>query len=241
MSFGICSAPEVFQRRMHQLIEGLNGVKVVADNFVVVGFGGIVEAAVIDHDQKLEAFMQRGEDRGIKLNAEVSQRTRGSIHRHVAIDKELCLDLPNIRAIIKMPPTDVTAIQRLLGMTQYLSKFLPHLSDITKMLRDITQNTAWIWNQPQQRTLVMLKQAVTSTPILRYYNLEEEVTLQCGALLFGLGAALMQNGHPVAYASRELTSAETRYAEIEKELLSIVFGCDCFEAYIHGRILVYTC
>ena len=39
MPFGICSAPEIFQRRMHELIEGLMGVEVVADDFVVVGRG----------------------------------------------------------------------------------------------------------------------------------------------------------------------------------------------------------
>ena len=39
MPFGISSAPEVFQRRMHELAEDLEGVEVVADDFVVVGFG----------------------------------------------------------------------------------------------------------------------------------------------------------------------------------------------------------
>lgn len=39
MPFGICSAPEVFQGRMHKVIEGLHGVEVVADDFVVVGSG----------------------------------------------------------------------------------------------------------------------------------------------------------------------------------------------------------
>ena len=48
----------------------------------------------------------------------------------------------------------------------------------------------------------------------------------------------MQHGKPVAYASWVLTSAKTRYAQIEKELLAIVFACDRFEAYIYGRDLV---
>ena len=69
MAFGICSAPEVFQRRMHQLIEGLQGVEVVADDFVVIGFGDTLEEAVKDHDQNLEAFLRRCAARGIKLNS----------------------------------------------------------------------------------------------------------------------------------------------------------------------------
>ena len=48
----------------------------------------------------------------------------------------------------------------------------------------------------------------------------------------------MQKGQPVAYYSRALTPTETRYAQIEKELLAIVFGCEHFEAYTYGREMV---
>ena len=62
MPFGISSAPEVFQRRMHEVIEGLEGVEVVADDYVTVGFGDTEEEAVAYHDQNLEAFLQRCEE-----------------------------------------------------------------------------------------------------------------------------------------------------------------------------------
>ena len=239
MPFGISSAPEVFQRRMHELIEGLRGVEIVADEIMTVGYGESQEEAVHDHDKNLAAFLQRCADRGIKLNAEKLKLRVKEVPfiGHVATDKGLCVDPAKVRAIVEMPPpSDVTGIQRLLGMIQYLSKFLPCLSDMTKPLRDLTQKDAeWVWDQPQQKSLETIKQAVTSTPVLRYYSLQEEVTLQCDASQHGLGAALMQNGQPVAYASRALTSAETRYALIKKELLAIVFACDHFEAYIYGR------
>ena len=51
----------------------------------------------------------------------------------------------------------------------------------------------------------------------------------------GLGACLFQDGHPVACASRALTSVEVNYAQIEKELLSIVFGTERFDGYVLGR------
>ena len=66
------------------------------------------------------------------------------------------------------------------------------------------------------------------------------MTLQCDASQTGLGAALLQNGQPVAYASRALTSTEIQYAQIEKELLAIVFACDHFEVYIYGRNTVHV-
>ncbi len=132
------------------------------------------------------------------------------------------------------PPTDVAGLR---GFTQYLSKFLPHLADLTKPLSELThQDSVWAWDQPQQAAFKKLQEAVSKTLILRYYNLNEELTLQCDASPSGLGAALFQ---PVAYASRALTPTETRYVQIEKELLAIVFACDHFEAYVHGRECVH--
>ena len=239
MPFGICSAPEVFQRRMHEIIEGLKGVEVVADDFVVVGFGDSIEEATTDHDKNLESFLRRCVERNLKLNVKKLKLRLQEVPfiGHVATSEGLRVDPHKVKAIQEMPPPpDVAAVQRLLGLAQYLSKFLPHLSDITKPLRELTrQDTAWEWGQAQQEALESLKSAVSNTPILRYYNVEEEVTLQCDASQSGLGAALLQNGQPVAYASRALSPAETRYAQIEKELLAIVFACDHFEAYVYGR------
>ena len=239
MPFGICSAPEVFQRRMYKLIENMQGVEVVADDFLVVGYDETEEEAVCNHDQNLVAFLQRCTNCGIHLNVEKIKLRQYEVPfiGHVTTDKGLRVDPTKVRAIIDMPPpVDIGGVRRLLGMVQYLNKFLPSLSDMTKPLRDLTtKEAAWVWDHPQQKALEALKQAVANTPVLRYYSLREEVTLQCDASQHGLGAALMQGGQPVAYASRALTSPETRYAQIEKELLAIVYACDHFEPYIFGR------
>ena len=156
---------------------------------------------------------------------------------HVATGEGLRADPSKVRAIREMPPPEnLAGVQRILGMSQYLSKFLPRLSDITKPLRDLTrQDAEWIWDEPQQSAFERLKQAVSATPVLRYYNLKEDVTIQCDVSQLGLGAALRQGGQPVAYASRALTDSEVNYAQIEKEFLAIVFACEKFDAYIYGR------
>lgn len=74
-----------------------------------------------------------------------------------------------------------------------------------------------------------------SSTILKYYNVHEEVTIQCDASEVGLGATLLQNGQPVAYASRALSQTEQCYAQIEKECLAIVFACERFDHYIYGK------
>ena len=60
------------------------------------------------------------------------------------------------------------------------------------------------------------------------------MTLRCDASQFGLGAALLQNEQPEAYASKAMSYAETRYPQIEKELLVIVFACERFESCVCG-------
>ena len=239
LPFGISSAPEVFQRKMHELIEGLTGIEVVADDFIVVGYGDTAEEANRNHDNTLFAFLERCRERNVKLNIDKLTLREKEVPfiGHVATDKGLRVDPAKVRAITDMPaPTDKAGVQRLLGLAQYLSKFLPRLSDITKPLRELTQNDIqWFWGKSQQVSFDTLKKVVTETPVLRYYNLAEDVTIQCDASSSGMAAALLQGGQPVAYCSRAMTPAETRYAQIEKELLAIVFAVERFEPYVYGR------
>ena len=202
----------------------------------------IITQAVIWFLANLLEFLKQCEAKNVHLNPEKLKLRQSQVLfiAHMATDKGLEVHPAKVQAISEMPaPTDKLGVQRLLGLAQYLANFLPHLSDVTKPLRDLMQSDVlWVWNEAQQTAFKKLKEMVTRTPVLRYYNLKEEVTLQCDASQSGLGAALMQNGQPVAYASRALTPAETHYAQIEKELLSIVFACDRFDAFVYGRDLV---
>ena len=61
------------------------------------------------------------------------------------------------------------------------------------------------------------------------------MTVQVDAFQRGLGTCLLQEGEPIAYASKSLTDTETRYANIERELLAIVFACQQLNTYVLGR------
>ena len=75
----------------------------------------------------------------------------------------------------------------------------------------------------------------TNAPVLRYYDMAKRVTIQADASQTGLGAALMQDGKPISYASRDMTDTEQNYAQIEKELLATVSACERFNDFIYGR------
>uniref|UniRef100_A0A1A8J489 Integrase catalytic domain-containing protein n=1 Tax=Nothobranchius kuhntae TaxID=321403 RepID=A0A1A8J489_NOTKU len=112
-------------------------------------------------------------------------------------------------------------------MINYLSKFYKHLSDDCEPLRQLTHRDSLCeWTDVQDEAFKRLKEKLTQVPVLKYYSPEEELTLQCDASETGLGAALTQQGKPVAFASRALTLTERGYAQIEKECLAIVFGME---------------
>ena len=118
---------------------------------------------------------------------------------------------------------------------------MPHLSEMTEPLRRLEdKDTEWQWLKQRSIALNTVKKYLTESPVLKYYNVNEEVTIQCDASETGLGAVLMQNGQPICYASRALTDTETRYAQIEKELLAIVWSCHKFYLYIYGCDVVHV-
>ena len=90
----------------------------------------------------------------------------------------------------------------------------------------------WTWLPAHDTALETIKRLITHHPVLKYYDLQEEVTLKGDASETGLGVALLQNGQPVAFTSRTLTDTEQRYEQIEKECRAIVFACDKFDYYI---------
>ena len=74
--------------------------------------------------------------------------------------------------------------------------------------------------------------------ILRYFDIQRPVTIQVNASGKGLGAALLQEGHPVAFASKALTPTKLQYANIEHELLACVFRAEHFHTYVFGQSFI---
>ena len=131
-------------------------------------------------------------------------------------------DPDKIKAIIDMPqPQNKQDLQRLLGMVNYLSQYIPNMSEITAPLRSLLKKeTQWSWYDEHDNSLAKIKEVLTSRPVLRFFDINKPATIQADPSQNGLGGCLLQEGRPVIYASRSLTSAERNYAQIEKELLN---------------------
>ena len=147
------------------------------------------------------------------------------------------LDEQNVEAIKRiLSPEDKKGIERMLGIVNYLAKFVPNMSTITKPIRELLRgDVEFQWGEAQEKAFQEVKDVLTKAPILAYYDVRKPAKVTCDASKCGLGAALLQDDKPVAFASRALTDAETRFAQIEKELLAVVFAFEKFNQYTCGR------
>ena len=242
MPFGISTAPEEFQRRQHEAVEGLPGVISVHDDILIYGKGDTKEDAIANHDKNVRALMQRCKERNVTLSKDKIQlkMSQVSFLGHLVTANGVQADPDKVCAITEMPkPIDVKGVQRLLGLVNYLSKFLPQLSEVCEPLRTLTsKGVLWCWLDNHDEAFKKIKELVSQAPVLPYYDPDKELVLQCDASDKGLGAALLQKGQPIAYASRALTQCELGYVPIKKEMLAVVYGMERFHHYTYGRKVI---
>ena len=117
-----------------------------------------------------------------------------------------------------------------------MGPFIPNLSSLAAPLRALTRkNAVFEWSPAAKESFDKIKQAVSDSTTLSYFDVRKPVVLQVDASMKALGATLIQDGKPVAFASKALSPAESRYANIERELLAVVYGCERFHNYLFGR------
>ena len=239
LPYGVKCSSEIWQRMMHELIMGLEGVEVIADDFVVFGRGNTRAEAEQDHNRNLAAFLARARERNLRLNPDKFRYkvTELKWMGHVLSAGGLKPDPAKVSAVREYPPpSDVPSLKRFLGMVSFLARYIPNLSQIVAPLRQLTQASFdWYWSPWCETAFKTIQHLLTTAPVLKYYDPHDEATVQCDASSHGLGAVLMQRGNPVMYCSRSLTVAERAYSQIEKELLAITFALTRLDQYLYGR------
>ena len=232
LPFGLTCSQDIFQRVMSEMMEDIEGVEVVVDNILIWGENDD------QHDSRLAKVLERAKHRNLKLNKEKCQIKKVEIPYlgHILSKEGLKPDPKKTQAITSMESsTNKEYLQRFLGMLTYLSKFAPNLSQVAAPLRALLeQNSEWQWCHEHEESFRKLKELAVSAPVLQYFRPDQPITLSVDASSKGLDAVLLQDGHPIAYASRALSTTQQRYAQIEKEMLAVVFGCTKFHEYIYG-------
>ena len=236
LPFGISSAPEIFQRMMSQILEGLEGVICHIDDVMVHAEDRET------HDQRVHAVMRRLHEAGITLN-DKCEFAKSSIKflGHIIDGNGIRPDPQKLEAIQNYPaPTNVTELQRFMGMVNQLAKFLPNLSKLNAPLRQLLhKEAAWLWDEPQENSFQTIKTKLLTTPVLAHYDPQKPTIVAADACGTGIGAVLLQiqedgSRRPVCFHSRSLSTTEQNYATIEKEALAVTWACERMSEFVLG-------
>lgn len=233
MPFGISSATEIFQSCFDEIFCDLEGVIILVDDILVWG------STPQENDGRLKKVLERAYERNVRFNLNKCQFKKSKVKYigHVFTDKGIKVDNDRIKAIVEMDkPNNKDELLTFLGMIAYVGRFVPNLSEVSSTLRNLTKkDSVWLWDANADKAFLDLKNLLINSPTLKYFDVNKPVVLSVDASQHGLGAVILQDSLPVAYASRALTNTEIRYAQIEKEALAIVFACNKFHQYIFGK------
>ena len=240
LPFGIACASEIFQRRMYEVLGELDGVAIQQDD---VAIGG---KDVAEHDIRLDEVMKRLKDIGAELSLHKCIIRASSVEMtgHIFSADGISADPAKVKAITDLvPPENVSELRRVLGMMNWLCSYVPHMATVAEPLNKLLKkDVEWVWGPDQQSAFDQMKEILTSDKVLAFYDPNLETVVAADASSYGLGAVLLQKHEnvlkPVAYASKSLTSTERRYAQIEKEMLSLAWSCDKFSRFLIGLPLV---
>ncbi len=185
LPYGLKSSQDVFQRKSDECIEGLNGVVSIVDDVIVHG------RTRQEHDQNLHEALRRISGSGIKLNEDKLDVGVSEVQYfgHLLTSDGLKPDPAKVSAIRDMdPPCNRAELETVLGMINYLSKFAPNLAEITSPMRKLlVKDVIFSWDKPQDTAFQKVKDLITQSPVLSYYDSKKPLTLQTDASRSGLG------------------------------------------------------
>ena len=244
LPFGLKTASGVFNRMMRKLLSPLkkNNVHHFMDDVLVA------TETWKEHVEALKAVLQRLREANLaakpsKIFVGFEQlpflgHEIGAGRRWPEADK--------IEKIIEAPlPATKKQLRSFMGLCSFYREYIPNFSTLSAPLTDLTKKLnpeRILWNTEAKESFEKLKKLISSKPVLRMPDHEKEYVLRTDASDRGLGAVLLQEHkgklHPIAFQSKKLQGAESRYATVEKECLATVWGVQKFERFLYGKKFV---
>ena len=236
--FGLKMSQDIFQMRMDDIVAQCPSVLAIHDNVF------IYRKDDKDHDANIIILFNVAQKEGLVFNSKKCAIKQESVmfFGGVFSAEGYSPDPEKIQGISEMtPPQMKQELQSFLGAINYLQTFVPHLSLNTEPFWALLKKeNCFAWDRNTNMCFQKIKSQLQKALLrpLKYYDWSKPVTLQCDASLKGLRACIIQDGHPIAFASKSLTDTKTHYANIERELLAIIYGCKKFHMYLYGRTFI---
>jgi hypothetical protein len=241
MSFGLTNAPAYFMYLMNKVfMEYLDKFDVVfIDDILVYSRSGE------ENEEHLHLVFQKLRDH--RLYAKLSMcefwLKQVAFLGHIILKGGISVDRRKVQNVLGWnSPTTVNNIRSFLGLAGYYQRFIEGFSKISKPMTELLRkDKKFKWMPACEASFQELKKRLMIAPILVMPDMEKSFSIFCDASGQGLGCALMQDGHMVAYASRQLRKHEVNYLTHDLELAIVVHALKIWRHYLMGkRCELYT-
>ncbi len=243
LPFGLVVSQDIFQQKLDSIFNNIPDVCGIADDLIIAG------TTEEEHDRAFIEVMETARKNNIGFNSEKLQfkQKKVAFYGHMLSDQGISPAEDKLKAIKNLqPPRNAKDLHTSLGMVTYLNRYSVKLAALTTPLRELLKkNVHFNWEPHHQEALEKIKKELCTSQTIGFYDPDPKTTtiLQCDASTEGLGAWLRQiddHGQEtiVNMASRALTPTESRYSNIERETLAVVFGLEKFEYYLFGREVI---
>ncbi|KZS10210.1 Uncharacterized protein APZ42_025363 [Daphnia magna] len=165
---------------------------------------------------------------------------------HVISADGVAPDPAKIKCLVNYKkPLTVKEMQSFLGLASYYRRFIKGFSIVAHPLihqakgkpQDMIK-----WGPTEEKSFEFLRKCLMTDPVLAYPDFTKEFLIYTDAIDYGLVAVLFQihdrKDQPIAYASRHLNKAKTKYSTIEKEAAAVIFGIKRFRHYLQDEPFV---
>ncbi|CAH8456700.1 unnamed protein product [Dicrocoelium dendriticum] len=238
MPFGLSNAAQTFQRFIHEVTRGLEGVYPYLDDIL------IASSSDEEHLHHLDALFQRLTQHGVTVNPDKCELGQSSIdflgHRISASGIEALPD--KIQALKDYPaPSSFKQLRRFLGLVNYYRRFIPNCASIVQPMTDLLRGKqrSFHFADDARLSFEKLKDAISNIALLAHPDTSAPLSLTTDASDTAVGAVLQQlidhRWIPLGFFSKRLQPAESRYSTFGRELLAIYLGIRHFRHYLEGR------
>jgi len=238
---GLCNSLDIFQEKMNQLMKGLQFCQAYIDDLLVLSRQGGLD----QHLNNLEQVFSRLQEAGLKVNISKSHfcQTELKYLGYIINRQGIKPDMKKVQSILQIErPHNRRSLRKFLGLVNYYRDMWPRRSHFLAPLSSLVSiNVRWNWSDECQKAFNQIKSIIAKETLLAYPDFSKPFEIHTDASKVQLGAVISQEGKPIAFYTRKLNPAQTRYTTTERELLSIV---ECFKEFrnilLGQQIIVYT-